>query len=83
VTDPAARLAQGISARAQFRLSASEQQALDRAIAGRPEGDPRSGIGMDETAPATALQVLWRADADCAKAVARHGGTSAMQPRFG
>lgn len=59
-----------MSGAAFLRLSASQQQALDRTVADRLKGDAIFGIGMDETASSASLQVLWRADVDCAKTVA-------------
>ncbi len=65
---PATRPAQGLSAGTQLRLSASEQQTLDRAVAGGAEGDAQHRPDLDETTAAVSVRVLRGADAGGTKA---------------
>ena len=69
----AARLAQGLPARAQLRLPAPQLQAPDRLAAGGAEVRSRSNHPMDQATRADPVCVLWRADDDRANTDSTHG----------
>ena len=73
VAGPAACVAQGLSARAQFRLSASELQAPDRVAARVAEVRSRPNHPMDQATRADPVRLLWRGDDDRENTDSTHG----------